>query len=421
MKIPEFIDTYSDDLAYLIDSREVLLTHPFRTEIRKLCDASFCRLITVFMVGSIEVMLEHWKEKDKLGVLNAYFKKNTSNGDRVLSLYEAFRKTEIDVDKEIFKDYLAIKYLRNTIVHSKWRQQEKNWMKSRGFPTDVRKLTGKHWNKILKVNDSLMMYIALTENPELLDIASKNKIVGIRENGEEELTPLIISRRNLPDVLWMNFDNIHSKIWESIEKVVTSEKYSKLLAQSTEGSTKLSFFLTAKKASEDGVEELSEHKQLMSDVLFLWELYRELTFSDRKIDQELIDKNLGILMELHRRNSYFNSFFPWDENWPEEIKLRFVTHFIEDRNGLSEIEIMKSLDMGKIINSFLPSILLVSIFIIYFPLIDVENARSQRDERTFIWSAWKLREAWYSYIERHKPPDDEQWPIYEELFERLIE
>jgi hypothetical protein len=56
MEISEFIDAYSDDLIYLLEARNALLTHPLRNDyiLQPNLDASFCRLLAVFMVGSIE-------------------------------------------------------------------------------------------------------------------------------------------------------------------------------------------------------------------------------------------------------------------------------------------------------------------------------------------------------------------------------
>lgn len=59
MDIGEFIDTYSDDLIYLHEARVALRTHPLRGDyaFAEYLDASFCRMLAVFMIGSIEVML----------------------------------------------------------------------------------------------------------------------------------------------------------------------------------------------------------------------------------------------------------------------------------------------------------------------------------------------------------------------------
>lgn len=45
MEIEEFTDTYSDDIIYLREAREALLTHPLRSEMPNYCNASLSRII----------------------------------------------------------------------------------------------------------------------------------------------------------------------------------------------------------------------------------------------------------------------------------------------------------------------------------------------------------------------------------------
>lgn len=73
MEISEFIDTYSDDIIYLLAGRSAVLTHPLRTETQELLDASTCRLLAVFMIGGIEVMLAQWRDRDHQKILDVYF------------------------------------------------------------------------------------------------------------------------------------------------------------------------------------------------------------------------------------------------------------------------------------------------------------------------------------------------------------
>jgi len=148
MPIDEFTDTYSDDVIYLREGRLALLTHPLREEIPELCNASFCRLYAIIMIGSIEAMLERWRTRDSLKILDAYFAQGITNGDRVKSLRAAFVKNGINVKQDVFDDYLAIKYLRNAVVHASWetqsgqvKQDQLDWIAARNFPTDTRKLT----------------------------------------------------------------------------------------------------------------------------------------------------------------------------------------------------------------------------------------------------------------------------------------
>jgi len=83
MNTPEFVDTYSDDLGHLLDARTALLTHPLRLEIKEAVDASTCRLLAILMIGSIELMLANWQERDHNDILKTYFAKKRQNGERV--------------------------------------------------------------------------------------------------------------------------------------------------------------------------------------------------------------------------------------------------------------------------------------------------------------------------------------------------
>jgi hypothetical protein len=164
MDISEFIDSYSDDLILLREGRLALLTHPLHPNeaTAYLMDASICRMLAIIVIGSIEAMLSAWVERDRVDVLQKYFAEGVRNGERIQSLYEAFHNAGIAVDRDVFDDYLAVKYIRNTIIHGKWKPDEKEWVAGRGFPTDSRQLTAEHWTRIEHVNESMMLYIALT-------------------------------------------------------------------------------------------------------------------------------------------------------------------------------------------------------------------------------------------------------------------
>jgi len=105
-KTPEFIDTYSDDLLYLMDLRDSHLTHPGKIVVDFLFQASIARLFCVFMIGSIEAMFENWKEKDTNNILAPYFAES-SNKKRITALTTNFKTNGIDVDENILKQYLV--------------------------------------------------------------------------------------------------------------------------------------------------------------------------------------------------------------------------------------------------------------------------------------------------------------------------
>jgi hypothetical protein len=225
----EFIDTYSDDIIYLKEGRQALLTHPLRKEIKFLCGASYCRMLAVMMIGSIEMMFAEWSKQDKNGILQMWFEENDKNGNyisngyRVKVLYDAFKDAGINVDKDIFDDFLAIKYLRNIIIHTNWTRSGTNWLKKRGFPTDTRELSEKEWDRMLNVNDNMMLYISLTSiggiNKGISKLDAPIKIPDI----QQKVGLGIVREGDLISIFWSNLERISDHIFKSIEKVGLDE------------------------------------------------------------------------------------------------------------------------------------------------------------------------------------------------------
>jgi hypothetical protein len=119
--------------------------------------------LIIAIVGSIEVILEAWRQKDKANVLGVYFSEKADNGQRIDSLVAAFEREGFSIARNIFEDYLAIKYLRNTISHSKWKEYQKEFVESHAFPTDVREFKLEDFNRMSKIYNDIAIYIAQTE------------------------------------------------------------------------------------------------------------------------------------------------------------------------------------------------------------------------------------------------------------------
>jgi len=372
-------------------------------------------------------MLQHWAEKFGVKELMIYFAKNVKNSERIQALYKVFQKKGINADIEILNDYLAIKYLRNTICHARWRPHEKKWCKRRGFPTDTRELTEEHWYRILEVNENMMMYIALTGIPELIRRVPKDKVIRIKKK-REKLKPMIIRRKDLPYVILKNIGNIASEIYKIIEKVATSERYNwtkglppNELEKISHYDAKIKFYLAVKKARDEGFKEIVGQKELMRDVVYFWRLYKKETFERHNITLTSMREGFKILNLLHQKKFYISPMpIPWDEKLPQQVKIQLIRIRGKPPKEVPEIEMIKALDIGKLVYGFVPDITLVRLFAVYLPLIDLENAKAQLKEIEFILTAWKLRVIWYDYIERCKPPDTSIWTFYEKLLNKLL-
>lgn len=153
----EFIDAYSDDQIYLSMIKELVDNHPVESTVpEKIKYSSFCRLWVVMMVGSIESMIKVWDTGDFLWAdISAYFDKQ-SNEDKVDRLEKAFNLRGLTVDVEMFKDFLAIKYIRNSYVHSNWNETHRKFVISRKFPKDVMSFEARHFDRMQAVYAHIM-------------------------------------------------------------------------------------------------------------------------------------------------------------------------------------------------------------------------------------------------------------------------
>ncbi|OCP86418.1 hypothetical protein AKH09_23685 [Vibrio parahaemolyticus] len=134
-KISEFLDAYSDDQIYLEMIEKLVNDHPVEANVpENIKYSSFSRLWVVMSVGSIEAMITEWtKNQPMLFDVREYFD-NGSNEERIQRLVDAFNLRGIPVNEELFKDYLAVKYIRNAYVHGNWSENQKAYVVQRGFP-----------------------------------------------------------------------------------------------------------------------------------------------------------------------------------------------------------------------------------------------------------------------------------------------
>lgn len=209
----EFIDTYSDDLLYLIDFRDSHLTHPGKRTSEQLMYGSLCRIFCAFMIGSIEAMIENWKDRDSNGILDSYFLKG-SNESRINSLQNSFIENNIAVEESILNEYLAIKYVRNSIIHSGWNESQKEFIQEMGFPLDTRELNEIHLEKMYKVNIEMMKYIASVGMPSFHNLNLNSKLPTVKR---------YFTKKEFIGFLWHNMEQMEY-IWKDDERTeITAE------------------------------------------------------------------------------------------------------------------------------------------------------------------------------------------------------
>jgi hypothetical protein len=414
MEINEFIDTYSDDLINLHEARSARITHPLRGDyaISVYLDASFCRILAVFVIGGIEAMLESWRDRDRVNVLEKYFAQNVKNGERVTSLYQAFSDAGIRVDRQVFDDYLAIKYLRNTIIHGRWKEHEKEWLAARGFPTDTRQLTKEHLDRIEHVNQNMMLYIALTSVADP-NAPKPEKLVKLDETITRRADDTGILRvRDIERILWNNLERIDGHIYVDIEKAAITEQYdwtggrsqAELDALGHEERKRL-FYLAARRAGEENHESLARHRALAKEALEFWREYWQRAAAASSLNEACIGQALELLESPDFARAANGA--PWPSllhNLPDEAARLVVDSAPEKSAKFTSEQIVNAFRTGRRTYDLIPNIMPVTLFTVRLPIVDPGNTPAYLREAGRALSAFKLNRAWYSWVESHCPP-----------------
>jgi len=386
-------------------------------------------MFATVMIGSIEAMLLEWKNQDKADVLKSWFAdkdsagKKITNGERVTVLYNAFRQAGITVDKEIFDDFLAIKYLRNTIVHGKWKSHEKEWLEKRGFPTDTRRLAECHWKKMLAVNNNMMLYIGLTSIAARQG-GTKQPCTAIRlpEKAPAEIEG-IVRERDLPTIFWLNMERISERIFEAVEQAVVSEDYywaknlsKEAIDELSDHDKKMLFYKAARKAGEECLDILAKHKNLAREALYSWKEYWRLTFSKLHVSRNTILEATQIIHTLHDKGAYLKSpFLPWSNTMSVETASKLIQYSLAGYDPLKEDQIVSSLNSGNLVYEIMPNITPVYVLNVLLPIVDPPNTLAYLNAGDDALAAMELRVSWHWYMEYRQPPVIENLILYKQL------
>lgn len=413
MHFDEFTDTYSDDIIYLRQGRIALLTHPLLTENVELCNASFCRLYAIMMIGSIEAMLERWRSRDSRGILVPYFARGTPNQDRVRSLRDAFVTNGINVKHDVFDDYLAIKYLRNAIMHASWNNDhgqfkrcQADWIEARGFPKDTRKLDAEHWEKIEWVDKNMMFYIALTGAPSIQPPPDLGD-VGIPARPLPKTTG-IIAPSEWSRLYLSNLERISAVISEQIKvAALTPEHYwaRGLSPQEVkvlpENEKKRRYFMAAKAAATNGFEPLISLSNYVENAIMCWSEYVRLIPEFYILDSTTVQDVTRLFRVIHDRRIFpKNGIFPeWAKDMPEDVSSQIIRHSFDNIDPLTADEIKTCHRIGAIAKRAFINIMPLALFSIQLPILAPNRTKQLEDTATYIADIFEVGLSWYSFVE----------------------
>lgn len=416
----EFFETYSDDLISLFEGRLALLTHPLRNEVEELVTASYARLLIVFVYGALEVLI---RETLPDGVGTKCLDGRLENAERIRMLGQAFQQLDVSVSKNVLRDLLVLKYLRNVVVHSRWKAHEKKLAIARGFPADLRQLRKEHWLRILGTYDAMIRAIFGAKHRLPLKIGA---MMG------EELAKFDVDDSGLlrtGDIISV-LRTMLDRIAETVSDYIFSDEVRSRVGRSeswpdnpptTHYEVKNLFLQTAYDMSACGEKFLQKHAGLGAEAIMGWRMLRAAVLSDQEVDRSDIVRANAVLTVIHESELYPPVWgdallgmlrMPsgrellakeWDR--PEEISMEAFVQAMNIGRGAYE----------TIGSSIGPSILLL----VYLPIVDPAKSKEYVSEGSFALEAFTLGKRWIAAVQRKAPNFGENMPICEAFLQRL--
>ncbi|MGB3298014.1 MAG: hypothetical protein WBA76_07075 [Phormidesmis sp.] len=362
-------------------------------------------------------MLERWKERDNLSILNEYFESG-SNSERVESLRDAFIASGINVQPDVFDDYLAIKYIRNAIVHASWKtsagnvkQNQLDWIVERGFPSDTRKLTSEHWQRFEWVDENMMFYIALTGMPGVQPRPDLDN-VGVSPRPLPD-TRGIIPQSSWPRIYWSNLERISSAISTNIEKAATIPEFSwsqgltdEQIEDMSHNEKKQRFYSSAYAAAKQGFEPLQDTDGYADNAVWCWSQFVEHVVEFKDLETSAVEAAVASFRSIHENNIHPKNhiFPPLHKDTPLSIREELVAACFESVDPLTTREVAEAYAIGEKAKRAIMNVVPLKLFAIQLPILAPERYQEWQEIARYIIDVFEVGQSWDTALEGRSSP-----------------
>jgi len=408
-------------LEYLPLGRQALLSHPlFSKTVRDHVNSAYCRLAVMAVVSAVEAVLEAWSENGPKAreLWDTYEDDKKSNGDRIGALFEAFNSAGVQVERDTLDKYLAIKYLRNRIVHpepsdaekKRTVQRQREFIKGQGFPAEYEEFpmgfSEDHWRLIWDVFWKMRNWIYrigfLESGSPLVQLLGGVEAPSRRV--EEELR--LIRPADLPQLWRFNIEAINSQIAKHMEEVVLEDPgYSREFSERVAGIPMHEVSLVrsriCQKAAEDGFTTLTQDRSLAALALASWKEWWTV-FEAEEITIESIEHSLSTVQDLHETGQYLPPV-GW-ARLPREALTELVAKSLRGLRVPAE-QIADALKVGQRVYALRP-LVAAEFFAIRGPAVNPAGMREYGREGLKALSAAELASTWCGYAEALAPPKE---------------
>lgn len=402
-----YVDAYEQDTLWLWDARGALLSHPMRGEADQLANASFTRMLAVTMVGNVEAWLREWARREPDLGLKTYFARKANNRKKVNVVRAALEKKGLTLDEDVLGSYLAVKYLRNIVVHSvqEPRDDDIQWITDHGFPADPRRLNANHWWSIFDLNNLIVGVIWLAASFQ--DRGGQvGKPWSLPQDTHYERLGLV-RKENLPRIFWRNLEKISMRLDRVIEDTVSSDDWHWAKGRAETDASEMEWqeverlkLLTARSAAQDGSTLLNEHQHLGEAALESWREYWRLTSEVHRVTVSDTESAQAVLTMLGELGVYpKGGFLPWTEEVEAELGVDAIRLALEGYAPLAEARIAEALTTGRNVYNLGANPTAAMLLATQLPAVDPERTAAYLEEAETALLAYELARAWYSYVE----------------------
>ena len=406
-QLDQFTRSYMQDIEFVSIARKALLTHPCLASDPELVLSGSVRLMAMSLIGAVECALKQLLGEDD-PISTAFFAKG-SNAEKMTRVLDIMRNHfGVEPDPEVLQDFLALKQLRNAVVHSSWKSGDQDLLADRGFPVRLDQFTDANWQRTKTTGAQMMSYLAGTRREQMLDYWRS----GFGTSNESELERIYaltdldcsFGESGKLSSLFIRKDNLHGVYWRNLENLAALSQHATGLSS-------------------------GEQQKLTEIAIESWQEFFGLICAQHSLSEMDIAGACDALVVLHEQQAYsrvplgfeiqtlvdaippafaieagqWSTSKLWDRSVPDVIAEQLVSRLVNGDDIPTTGETVKALRTGAALHKAVRNATAVQYLVSRIPHSAPTQLPQLRVAATSALTAMKLRQVWYSYVEGELP------------------
>jgi hypothetical protein len=386
-------------------------------------------MMIIRMVDAIEDgLLRIWQDEEFLRGYHA----ERDPRLRIKSLVRRFHERGIEVNPQVIREFLGLRYLRNMMVHARLKEHERSHLEDLGFPVDVNSLDVSFGARTVQIADELDDYIGRATFPAIVTgdprpVWTSDLSIALTSLSDTSdwirylLRPSQLARawrQNLEAIKWWLEDRVspHMEIVDYIADLAL-EAWRELVhasgvsRESVEKAIRVLMDLHQRQAySVVPLGILIEMIGALHDVGGSHGLQQLAPEQRRQVEPVL-----SALMEVQSLGSEVKGQL-WEESIPDRVGIVLLRAAVPKCVPISVEDLLEALRVGVRVYKHTQTQAPVEVFRLLIPLAE-PRGNELRGAGLEALLFCKLARYWYAYVESAGPPTPSSWAEYERAFQ----